>query len=918
MPATMLSLLAALPSLAAAQTQIDPSPRGLLSSVEIVAAIDLNGDGTTELIGAESDRVLRSYGTNAAGQLIRAKDLAPATPPSTIEAIPQVTADLDGDGLLDLVGTRFSSSPSDFEVAVWFDRGGDLFEAPVAVATFDSPFVPYAVLPNDFDGDGDLDLVLHPEGLWLPGLMLGSEIQVRVVFNLGPAGYTAPTPVQTSNEAFIATCPVDLDQDGDIDFVALEGATGAVAILRNSGGSLQAEAVPTSRPATRYLSMGDVNLDGWQDVVAFHTDALSPTVTVGDVEVYLGHAAGALQAPTIALSVIDANPVLALGDVNDDGSLDLLLSERRPNDEGPTAMRVYAGSGAAQFAAPVRSSESAGTVDFRPLFVGDFNGDGRDDVAANQRQASGRRRTVIRNARDDASGASIGFQDPVFTSGEDFVGPALFADFDADGVQDLVAAIEYDDSTQFFPYIVWAQGTVGRSPAFESGRLIGIRGVPVLAADFDGAGPAQLSVVVTESNLGPGLYSVEIKPNGDLEKPVPIAPNAFTRNSIQALDWDQDGDLDLVGEEPGRQSLGWIEQTGPGTFASVPTDLVTLAASSDFVDFLVGDFNGDSTLDVATSSMQLFSNSYVLSWRPGQGGGALAGELPLLTLTSTSAPQVGDFNQDGFSDLAWIEVGSNDLRWIPGGPMGLVASAAQDLVNGIQQGGFISQVDFDGDQDFDILILEETSQSTRTIRGYANLGSGSYSSTPITIGETTPLFNSASPTALTVTDLGGDGDLDLVTERGFWYRNEQTGIRGESYCGPAALSSTGFPARILAQGSTVPAANTLRLLASDLPALSFGYFITSQTPRAATTVPGSSGLICLGGAIGRYSSPSQIQFSGTAGEFSLDLDLNQMPTPNGLIPALAGSVWNFQAWFRDSSPTGATSNFTDAVGVVFQ
>ena len=53
--------------------------------------------------------------------------------------------------------------------------------------------------------------------------------------------------------------------------------------------------------------------------------------------------------------------------------------------------------------------------------------------------------------------------------------------------------------------------------------------------------------------------------------------------------------------------------------------------------------------------------------------------------------------------------------------------------------------------------------------------------------------------------------------------------------------------------------------------------------------------------------------SGTAGAFSLGIDLTAIPTgpPSAVQP---GETWHFQAWFRD----GARSNFTDAVAVTFQ
>ena len=69
--------------------------------------------------------------------------------------------------------------------------------------------------------------------------------------------------------------------------------------------------------------------------------------------------------------------------------------------------------------------------------------------------------------------------------------------------------------------------------------------------------------------------------------------------------------------------------------------------------------------------------------------------------------------------------------------------------------------------------------------------------------------------------------------------------------------------------------------------------------------------------MGRYNRPGQIISSGPTGSILFPIDLTAIPTPTGLVPALSGETWNFQAWYRDVNPT-ATSNFTDAVSVTFR
>ena len=137
------------------------------------------------------------------------------------------------------------------------------------------------------------------------------------------------------------------------------------------------------------------------------------------------------------------------------------------------------------------------------------------------------------------------------------------------------------------------------------------------------------------------------------------------------------------------------------------------------------------------------------------------------------------------------------------------------------------------------------------------------------------------------------------------------------YCSPGVVNSTGASGVIDALGSFVATDNDVTLRASSVPANSFGYFLTSQTQGMIAQPGGSQGVLCLSGGIGRYVGPGQIQNSGAAGSFSLLLDLTQTPTPTGFVTVVAGETWNFTAWHRDAVGGSATSNFTDAVSVLF-
>jgi len=112
--------------------------------------------------------------------------------------------------------------------------------------------------------------------------------------------------------------------------------------------------------------------------------------------------------------------------------------------------------------------------------------------------------------------------------------------------------------------------------------------------------------------------------------------------------------------------------------------------------------------------------------------------------------------------------------------------------------------------------------------------------------------------------------------------------------------------------------NSFSVAAASLPLSTFGYFLTSRTQGNVSQPGGSQGVLCLGGAIGRFVGPGQVQNTGASGSISIPVDLLALPTPTGPVAAMAGQTWNFQAWHRDSLGGVATSNFTTGLAVQFQ
>ncbi len=120
----------------------------------------------------------------------------------------------------------------------------------------------------------------------------------------------------------------------------------------------------------------------------------------------------------------------------------------------------------------------------------------------------------------------------------------------------------------------------------------------------------------------------------------------------------------------------------------------------------------------------------------------------------------------------------------------------------------------------------------------------------------------------------------------------------QNYCASSS-NSTGLPAVIRFEGSTSVAADDLVLVASPVPNQpGIFYFGPNQLE-----LPFGNGYRCVGGALVRLP----VTFP-SSGELRHALDV---AAHSGLL--VAGSVWNFQAWFRDPQAGGALFNLSDGM-----
>jgi hypothetical protein len=483
-----------------------------------VAVGDFNGDGHLDLVTANfADHTVSVPLGNGDGTFQAARDYSTDLARKSV-----AVGDLNGDGNPDLVVTNFcgadSSCSGNGTANVLLGKGDGTYEAQI---TYPLGKGPISGLLADINGDKTLDLIVANQG----------DNTVQVLLGNGDGTFQSAVPYAVGNVPVSLTVG-DFNNDGKMDLAVANqcgsgGCTEAgdvTVLLGNGDGSFQPAGSYPVGFSPSSVAIGDLNGDKNLDLVVANACGKDNSCrNNGTASVLIGNGKGAFT-PQAEVNVGNHPSSVALGDLDGDGKLDLLVANTADNK-----LCVLVGNGDGTFKDPVAYKVGASPSS---VVIADFDGDGRNDVA-------------VANTQDSTVSLLFGHGDGGLKAAVNYsvgAGPvALVALPNRNRTADLVSA----------------NGTAGGTPA---GNTI------TVLKNVSGALPPATTVTVT-----PNPAKVEVKNNQDF---------TATVKPSQAVTWS----LDLNGKNCPKVcgtltnvKADSVTYTAPAT---IPTGTVTIVATA--------------------------------------------------------------------------------------------------------------------------------------------------------------------------------------------------------------------------------------------------------------------------------------------------------------------------------------------------
>jgi len=718
---------------------------------------------------------------------------------------------------------------SSFALGLWLclvshPAGAELNFQYVAL---DNSYFAYERDVGDIDGDGDNDVIAIQEG--------DTNLQVFKAPDWGRSTlitFTGTYRYPRADDFKVA----DIDGDGDVDIVTRLGETASsdaagIAVWCENlggGGSFTQHTIGNSLEYVKDIVVADFDRDQRPDV-AMRMDSRT--------QLWLQEPGGTW---TEVLLNHPAHEGLETGDLDMDGDPDLILNGFWfPTPNTPAAARVAGNYSQTLIDTAWFSQGGDWTADSCKVVVGDFDGDGTNDVAFSQSERPGFQVAWYRSAQPNGAGPWIKHN----VTAVDYCHNLQAADWDLDGDVDLLVGgmirsqhkglklmLNNGGGTAWTEFVIQSEGSysaeVGDIDNDGDLDVVGIRNwnaAPTyIYRNNAGGGPSLdfwLYKEVSAAHVrtfglcfpdadqdgdldiasGPFLY---LNPGAPLTNPWTQVPLPEGVHAFATLDVDGDSFADLIAQKDNgganRIDIFWVEAANAeGTSWATPIAIGEVPRSEHaegFQGYRVAQLIAGGRPEIAVSTMQGLYFFRVPETNPDTGN------WPRTTMAANDSDEnvgVADLDGDGDLDISFTTGNSKQVKWARN-PGDGGANWSVFTIGSFPEADWIDRceaADLNGDGRIDIVATEENAGSAPDALAcwWEHPAGGATTADWVRHTVTTQY----TMNNLDVADMDRDGDPDLVlaehrgTERIAVWANDGQGAFAERRVGAGHESHLG-------------------------------------------------------------------------------------------------------------------------------